>query len=84
MRVVALFGLAGAVAATWDDPSSEGGAILAVASLGLGAGFVAWDILSAPQSARIHNRNLREKRLSLGVGSVGGAGVPGMVLTTTF
>jgi hypothetical protein len=83
VRVVALFGIAGAVAMSWDEESSGGNA-MAFASLGAGAGFLIWDIASAPRSARIHNRALRERHAALGIGRIGGTDAPGVVLTASF
>jgi hypothetical protein len=81
IRSAALFGLAGAVAMSWDEESA-GGNTLAVASLGIGAASIVWDIASAPASARRYNETHGENRLSIGLGPVGSA--PGILVAASF
>jgi hypothetical protein len=83
IRTAALIGLSAAIAATWDGDSS-GGNVLAFTSLGIGAGFIVWDIASAPGSARRYNESHRRSQVSLGLGPVGSTGVPGVRFAASF
>ena len=81
IRTAALVGLSAAVAISWDEEST-GGDGLALASLGIGAASIVWDIATAPASARRYNDTHRENRLSIGLGAVGSA--PGILVAASF
>ena len=64
IRTLALAGVAGAVAATWNTDNA-GGEALGFVSLALGGAAVAWDIIRAPHSARVHNEKLQQGQAGL-------------------
>src|SRR5690349_22667086 len=68
IRGVAMVGLGGAIAASWDSENSDADA-LAVASLGLGAACIAYDIVRAPHSARVQNNMVRQSKVTASMGT---------------
>lgn len=60
VRTACLFATAAGLALSWDSEST-GGAALLVGGLIIGGAAAVWDIIGAPQSARVHNDRLREE-----------------------
>jgi len=75
IRLLAGAGIAtvGLIAASSEEPSAgDGGTGLLVA----GAALVAWDIIAAPHSARVHNERVRQRRTAVGITpSIGASGL---------
>lgn len=51
--------------AAWNNNS--GGSELMLAGLALGGTVLAWDIIAAPRSARVHNAKVRLNRVAIGL-----------------
>lgn len=66
IRTLAMVGLVGGFAAAWNNNS--GGDELMVAGLVLWGTTLAWDIIAAPHSARVHNAKIRRHRVAIGLG----------------
>lgn len=74
IRSVALVGLAGGFAAAWNN--NTGGGELMIASLALGGAVLAYDVIRAPHSARVHNERIRSARIAIGL--TGSSHAPGL------
>jgi hypothetical protein len=83
LRSLAVVGLVGAIAANWNGESNEGIAF-GIASLGLGAGVMIWDIASAPDSARDHNEEIQQRRMGLGIIPPIDGRAPGLFASVSF
>lgn len=83
IRALAFASLGAIVAATWDENSPAGEAASFI-SLGLGATAVAWDIVKAPESARLHNDEARRMRVTIRLGPSRGASGPGLRAEASF
>jgi hypothetical protein len=67
VRALATAAVGAAIAASGAEGDSGEYDALGVVGVIVGGACLAWDIISAPHSASVHNEKLREKRMAIGM-----------------